>query len=211
MVIPESIISGLFERGAFTAADTAITAKVLTGYAFGLPSFIAIKVFSSAHWARQDTMTPVRISVIVTVTNIIFSLILIQFIGVAGIAISMGVTGWMQFAMHMRALKNYPAVKFDDRFLRVWPRIAGSTVVMAVVLLVTQPFLNNLIHDPHSLKKVVGLGVLVALGGAVYTATIFGTGVLKVSEIKTYFRKERASAAERGTEAQINEIDNQGI
>ncbi|MCC7305805.1 MAG: murein biosynthesis integral membrane protein MurJ [Alphaproteobacteria bacterium] len=188
MVLPVSIITGLFERGEFTHADSIITGHVLAGYAFGLPSYIAIKVFSSAHWARQDTMTPVRISVAVTVTNIILSIILIQFIGVVGIAISMGVTGWMQFALHMRALENHPAVKFDERFIRVWPRIALSTALMAIVLLALEPFARDLIHSDSSGKKIVGLGMLVAPGGLVYAISIFATGVLKISEIKSYFK-----------------------
>lgn len=188
MVIPVSIITVLFERGAFTSSDSLITGSVLAGYAFGLPSYIAIKVFSSAHWARHDTMTPVRISVIVTVTNIALSIILIQFFGVAGIAAAMGLTGWMQFAMHIRALKDYEAVRFDEKFLRAWPRIALASAVMSVAILLAHPFVAGWIFEGHGAAKALALGALIALGGAVYALAIFGLGVLRVSEIRKYFR-----------------------
>jgi putative peptidoglycan lipid II flippase len=191
MVIPLPLITALFERGAFTRHDSQITATVLAGYALGLPSYIAIKVFSSAHWARHDTMTPVRISVTVTVTNIILSLILIQYMGVAGIALAMGLTGWMQFAMHMKALKNYPVVAFDERFLRVWKMIILSAVLMALVLLGTNYFVNDMIMNGHGLKRLLGLGVLVGCGGLTYALAIFGTGVLKVGEIREYLRPKK--------------------
>ena len=207
MVVPQDIISGLFERGAFTAHDSFVTGTVLAGYAFGLPSYIAIKVFSSAHWARQDTTTPVRISVIVTLTNIVLSLILIRFIGVAGIAISMGLTGWMQFAMHMRALKNHPAVRFDEKFLCVWPRIAACAALMGVALLAAEPFVHAMIHSDKSSHKIIGLGLLVGFGGGVYAISVFALGVLKMSEIRKYFKRSPSNSIDIASEAQSTEID----
>ncbi len=192
MVIPLPIITALFERGAFTHNDSVMTARVLAGYAFGLPSYISIKVFSSAHWARHDTTTPVKISATVTLTNIVLSIVLIQFIGVAGIAVSMGLTGWMQFAMHMQALKNHPAVSFDERFLRVWKKIALSSVLMAVVLLGVSHFTAPVIYSGHGLKKIMALGVLIGAGGLIYAISIFATGVLKISEIKKYLKGQTA-------------------
>ena len=54
-VVPVEIVKGLFERGAFTAADTPATAYALAIFALGLPSFVLIKVFSPAYFAREDT------------------------------------------------------------------------------------------------------------------------------------------------------------
>ncbi len=188
MVIPIPIVTALFERGEFLPADTKVTAMALAGYAFGLPSYIVVKVFSSAHWARHDTTTPVRISIIVTVVNIILSIILIQFLGVVGIAISMGVIGWLQFWLHMRALKNHPSVHFDERFLIVWKKIALSCVIMAAALLGVDFVVHDWIVGGEGIKKLIGLLLLVGLGGLTYAISIFATGVLKVSEIKAYLR-----------------------
>ena len=49
LVIPGPIVAVLFERGAFTAADTAATAPALAAYAAGLPAFVAIKVLQPAY------------------------------------------------------------------------------------------------------------------------------------------------------------------
>ncbi|MFM1814967.1 MAG: hypothetical protein RLZ98_1662, partial [Pseudomonadota bacterium] len=61
-VVPWPIVHVLFERGAFTAADTTATAAALAIFAAGLPSFVLIKVFSPAYFAREDTSTPMRIA-----------------------------------------------------------------------------------------------------------------------------------------------------
>ncbi len=194
MVMPVSIITVLFERGAFTAADSMVTGYALAGYAFGLPSYIAIKVFSSAHWARQDTMTPVKISIAITVMNIALSIALIPFFGVVGIAVAMGIVGWVQLMMHMRMLRDHPAAGFDERFRRVCPRIVFSAALMAGVLLALHPFVAEMImQDQRETPRLMALGFLVAVGGGVYAAGIFGTGVLKVGEIRNYFRRNKAT------------------
>ncbi|HUX79325.1 MAG TPA: murein biosynthesis integral membrane protein MurJ, partial [Alphaproteobacteria bacterium] len=57
--LAEPFVMMVFERGAFTANDTAATALTLQAFAIGLPAYVLIKVFSSSFFARQDTLTPV--------------------------------------------------------------------------------------------------------------------------------------------------------
>ncbi|MEM7650833.1 MAG: murein biosynthesis integral membrane protein MurJ [Pseudomonadota bacterium] len=191
-VIPLPLISTLFERGVFSAEDSAVTAQVLMAYALGLPAYISIKVFSTAHWARQDTVTPVKISVVATVLNIALSLVFIQFMGVAGIALATGLTGWLQFVLHIRALKGYKAVQFDERFKAVWPRIVLASAIMGVGL-----YLNGYITGgfggADGWRKIFELAVLIVGGMAVYGLSIVALGVLKPSEVKAYLGKGKIS------------------
>lgn len=187
-VIPGPLITTLFERGAFDAADSAMTAKVLMAYAMGLPAYIAIKVFSTAHWARQDTVRPVRISVIATVLNIVLSLILVQFVGVVGIALGTGLTGWLQFVLHIRALKDHPAAQFDARFKAVWPRIVLASAVMGAGLYLNAYVTGGLIAD-GTLGKIFALGILIVGGMLVYGLSIVALGVVKPGDLKKYLTK----------------------
>jgi len=185
LVIPHALVGGLFERGAFEAGDTLMTASVLMAYAVGLPAYIAIKVFSTMHWARQDTVTPVRIAIIATLTNIALSIALIQVIGVVGIALATGLTGWMQFVMHIRALKNHPAAVFDKKLRRNAAKIAVSSVVMAIALLLISNFLVS------TLPNLLGMIILVACGLIIYGASAFFSGVLSLSALKTLINKKK--------------------
>lgn len=188
LVLADPIINVLFVRGAFTVEAAHHTAHVLQGYTVGLPAYIAVKVFSTAFWSRQDTMTPVKISIIVTLANIALALTLIQFIGVAGIALATGIVGWLQIVLLARRLKDSPASSFDERFKRVLPRIALSACVMAgVVYALTQVWTMNGVGAGYN---VISLCVLIAIGGAVYSAAIFATKALTVADIKSYFVKK---------------------
>ena len=177
-------IEGLFERGAFKAQDTQMTSLVLRAYAIGLPAYIAIKVFSTVHWANQDTKTPVKISIIATVLNIAASLILIQFMGVAGIALATALTGWLQFVMHLKALKGKD-IAFDARFLKSWPKIVGASLLMAIAI-----FAGSYLALPNALILTIAL---VITGLAIYGALVLALGVVTKDQIrKLKIRKNSA-------------------
>lgn len=190
-VVPHSLITVLFERGAFTSSDSQITAQVLTGYAIGLPAYIVVKVFSTAHWAREDTKTPVKISVYATILNIILSLILVQYIGVVGIAVGTGVTAWLQIVLHLRALRDHPSAHFDEAFLRNFPKIIGASIFMGASVFFLSGFLNGMIFGDSQMMKIAGLIILVLGGTMVYTACILISGAIKPQDIKRFIKNRK--------------------
>src|SRR5205814_8472469 len=95
LIIPEPIIRVLFERGAFTAADTAATAPALAAYALGLPAFVAIKVLQPAYFARADTTTPMWYGAISMLVNVAGAIALVVPFGALGIAAALSLSGWV--------------------------------------------------------------------------------------------------------------------
>ena len=187
-VMPDILIGVLFERGAFEAEDSAITARVLQAYALGLPAYIAVKVFSTVHWARGDTVTPVKISIFATILNIALSLLLIGPLGVVGIALATGVTGWLQFGAHIVRLRGVKTAQFDTRFHLVWPRILLSVAAMAAVLYFAQIALQPL-FEQGMLLEIATLAALVLGGLGSYAVFVFVTGAVKLSDIRAYLFK----------------------
>ena len=100
-VVPIEIVKGLFERGAFTAADTPPTAYALAIFALGLPSFVLIKVFQPAYFAREDTATPMRYAALSLTANTLGSIalfFLFRSMGLMphlGIAVATTLGGWL--------------------------------------------------------------------------------------------------------------------
>jgi len=184
-VIPDILIGTLFERGAFSAKDTAASSGVLMGYAVGLPAYILIKIFSTVHWARQDTMTPVRISIIATVCNIVLSIILIFQIGVAGIALGTGLVGWLQLVLHLRALRKSRVVDFDGRFKRNVLKIIAGSVLMACIVYALGQIIPDMITN-----QILSLFVIVLCGISIYGVFAFFAGLVKPSALKKLLRKK---------------------
>lgn len=191
--IPETLIGALFERGAFTAKDTTIAAQALMGYAIGLPAYVVVKVFSTAYWSSQDTMSPVKISIFVAVLNIALCLIFIQFMGVAGIALGTGLVAWVQLALLYKGLKKMPVFQFDAKFKKAFIKIVFSAALMGVSLLVLDKYIQSYVlgHLDQEIKKMFILGVLVIFGGGVYGVSILATKAIAISDVKRYLLRKK--------------------
>ncbi len=187
LVTAEPLIKILFERGNFEADDALITAHVLMGYALGVPAYVACKVLSTTYYARHDTASPVKVAVVCAVANIILALIFMQFWGVAGIALSTGICGWMQFFLLRRGLRGNDVTAPDARFKRRFPRIVLSTCLMAAVLVIVSQLLGNL-YNGNQFEKIAALLILVASGLTSYSLAIFGSGTIQIKDIKSLFQ-----------------------
>lgn len=90
----EPIIKVVFERGAFTADSTAITASALFFYSFGMVGYSICEVLNKSFYALQDGKTPMYTSIFGVVVNIsCAALLVIAFdMGIKGLAIASAVS-----------------------------------------------------------------------------------------------------------------------
>jgi putative peptidoglycan lipid II flippase len=181
-IIPQLLIGGLFEHGAFDRSDTLLTASVLQAYAYGLPAYIVFKIFSTLHFAHQNTLTPVKVSIITVLTNTALSIMLIQFMGAAGIALATSIAAWVQVIIYFFLLKKERLIEFDATIIQKLMRIIMATAVMACVLL----GLNTMIDLVLPLK----LAMIVMAGLMAYGLSVFVFKVVSLSELKQYLKKD---------------------
>ena len=80
------IVHLFFEHGTFTAQDTTETAFVVLCYAIGLWAFGGVRIIVAAFYSLQDTKTPAVSAAVAVAANILFSLLLMQPLGAAGLA-----------------------------------------------------------------------------------------------------------------------------
>lgn len=187
-VIPAPIIQVLFERGAFTADDTAGTALALAAFAIGLPAFVLTKVFSPGFFAREDTVTPMRYAAIGIAVNITGSLILFYWIGYVGIALATSAAAWVNAGLLGGRLMSEGHYQMDARLKSRLPRLLASSTAMGLGLWygmdVAAPYLAAGFWE-----GVLALGGLIAGGGLLLGLAIIATGTAQLSELKAMFRR----------------------
>ena len=110
---------------------------------------------------------------------------MIQFIGVVGIALATGLVGWFQLALLYHGLRKQENFKFDARFKRVVFKIIFSALLMGVVLLVVDKYIDVLE------SKILTLAALVALGLMSYGLSIITTKAITIDELKRYLPKNK--------------------
>jgi putative peptidoglycan lipid II flippase len=182
LVAAQPIIHVLFERGAFGAHETAATAQALAAYAIGIPAFVIVKVLSAAFFARQDTGTPVRVAILVTVTNAGLGLALIEPLGHVGIALATGITAWMNAVLLGWLLYRQGNFQIDDRLRRRAPRLLAAGLIMGLALHAAASLLAPWLDQPM-VVRTTALAALVGLGAAVYFSVAHGIGGIRLREI----------------------------
>ncbi|MFN4090502.1 MAG: murein biosynthesis integral membrane protein MurJ, partial [Alphaproteobacteria bacterium] len=165
LVLATPIVSVLFERGAFTAVDTAETARTLAAYAVGLPAFVLVKVLAPAFFAREDTRTPVIVAAWTVAANIVFSVLLVFPFGHVGLALATSAASWINAGWLAIGLSRRGFLAADDRLLRALPRLLLATTVMTALLAAAGWPLADAMHG----GSLAGAGLLAGLcaGGAV--------------------------------------------
>ncbi|MCF6207162.1 MAG: murein biosynthesis integral membrane protein MurJ [Sulfurovum sp.] len=97
ILLAEPVIWLLFERGKFTQSETVQTVFVLQMYMTGLLPFGLAKLFSLFLYASHRHRKAAKIAVYSLITSVAASLILMHFMGAAGLALAGSIGGWVLF------------------------------------------------------------------------------------------------------------------
>jgi putative peptidoglycan lipid II flippase len=178
LVIPAQIIEILFQRGAFTAADTAATAPALAAYAAGLPAFVAIKVLQPAYFAREDTRTPMLTGVVAMVVNVVAAFGLFFLFGHVGIAAATSIAAWVNTILLVVPLARDGRLVADAALRKRLPMIALAAVLMGACVYGAALLLAPWLAAGPLLGRALVLAALVALGVAVFAVFCHFTGVV---------------------------------
>lgn len=198
-VIPGAIVAGLFERGAFTAADTVPTAYALAIFALGLPAFVMIKVFSPAYFAREDTKTPMHFAVISLTANTLGSIALFfvfKSVGLMphlGIAVATSLGGWLNAGLLYVTLVKRGHFAADARLRRALPLMLLSSLAMGGVLWFLADALDASFGDGTLHWRVAILAGLVGSGLAVYVVAVLLTGAVNLQELRRFLQRRHSS------------------
>jgi putative peptidoglycan lipid II flippase len=101
------VVSTIYERGQFTAADSLMTAQVFVGSALGMVFYLSRDMLIRVFYALGEAKLPLRISLIGIGVNLTLDWTFIQFFGPAGLTLSTtGVSALacilLIFALHKR-------------------------------------------------------------------------------------------------------------
>lgn len=144
VLLAEPIIWLLFERGAFDIEDTRNTADVLVMYMVGLIPFGLAKLFSMYLYAMHKHLKAAKIAVISLVINVICSIVLMQSMGAAGLALSGSIGGAVQMVLTIREVGW--KIFFDLLRSRYSLYFAVATVTIGTAFYFLNQFLIDLIR-----------------------------------------------------------------
>ena len=196
ILLAEDIIGGLFGYGAFDAKMITPTAQVLMAYAIGIPAFILAKVLQPSFYAADDPKTPLIITLIAVVVNLIGSLTLMQILGVVGLALATSLASW--FIVIAYGVILWWRRRIDRHVgAGLWAMLA-ATLAMALVLMMASmawqawvmPVQMTLTGVVSVAATLIRLFVLIGFGGATYFVMAYALGAMPTEMIASFRRRK---------------------
>ncbi len=187
-VIPELLISTLFERGRFLSSDSGQAAKALRMFALGLPAFVLLKVLAPTFFAREDMRTPMIFASISAVVNLVIGASLFFTVGFYGLALATSIAAWGNVMCLAYVQRRQGHFILDQRLISRLPRITIAALIMGAALwwlgAAAGPMrTGHILWDYFVVGTVCGIGIVIYFGAAMMTRA-FG-----MADIKDAFRK----------------------
>jgi putative peptidoglycan lipid II flippase len=189
-LLAEPIVSVLFERGAFTAADRLAAARALEIFAAGLPAFVLVRVFAPAFYAREDTVTPMVVGGVAVAVNVATALAFLPVVGWLSVAIATVVAGWVNAGLLFARLLARGHWHVDADLRRRLPRLAIAATAMAVTVHLAGLGLADAFAAGRSFAGRAGaLALLVGLGLLVHGGLVVALRVVEPARLGAFLRR----------------------
>ncbi len=179
----EQIISALFGYGSFDEISVLNSSNALYYFAFGLPAFSLIKVFSSFFFANHNTKIPFYISLFSVILNIIISIYYFNKIGFIIIPIATSISSWFNSILLFIFLKNKNLFNFNKIFFISFFKIIFSSILMGILFKFLLIYFQDYLKFDQSLKSLY-LILCVLLGLFFYFLVCYSIKAFKMSDIK---------------------------
>lgn len=190
LVLPHTVMTVLFERGAFDAAAARASAEALLAYTLGLPAYILARALTPGFHARQDTRTPLRISFASIGANLLLSVTLMPVLGHVGLALATALAAWGNAGLLAMVLYRRGHWRPDPRLRQRALRICAAAALMGLALWGLQRGLVGWLALGET-WRMAALALLVAGGAAVYGAAALLLGATRPAEWRALMQRPR--------------------
>jgi putative peptidoglycan lipid II flippase len=187
LVLREPFVRILFERGAFGAASTQLTARALLFYSLALLPFALEVIVVQFHFARQDTLTPVLADLVAFALNVALIPGLMAALGLGGIALAAAIAKMLKVLALLAVFeRKVPAFRVAS-LGRFAGKIALAALAVAGMLLGFSSLTLGMTAGglAAQVAYLAGGGLL---GGGAFAATTY---LLRVDEIRGFWRQVR--------------------
>jgi putative peptidoglycan lipid II flippase len=189
-LLSQPVVRVLFERHNFTATDTRAMAPLLALYAVGLPFFSVVNLLVRAFYALKNTRTPVKVATIDFVINLVLSLLLMRWLGAAGLVVASTLAIIAQTWLLQRELRHsLPGMSFAPLAPSLG-KIAASALLMALAVWGGKELIEMLSFTPK-MRDAILIAGLIPLAVAIYGVLLWLMRIEGREELEQVLRRFR--------------------
>jgi len=194
IVLAQPIVALLYQRGRFTAADTAATASALLFYSPGLLGYSAVKIASPTFYSLRDSRTPVLVSVSSVALNLVLNIILVRFMGFRGLAVGTAIAALFNAGVLLILLRARLGGLDGRRLATALVKISIAAVLMGVVAAQVSGVLERWMPGEREVTRALRVGMTI---GAALIALVVSARLLRIEEFTEATRRVLRRVAPR--------------
>jgi putative peptidoglycan lipid II flippase len=167
IALGDDIIRVIFMRGAFDQKSLNLTYMALIFYSLGLVYYSLNRQIIPLFYAQKNTKTPVKISAIIVVLNIILNIILMQWLQHGGLALATSISAFVHYnILKYNLRKHYPQIRFPQIRQELFKIIILSGVIYIIIMLLKSISIPiNFWTTTMRLAILLLLSLILMLGG----------------------------------------------
>ena len=186
------IVRLLFQHGQFTAADAHTMTVLLVLFVIGMPFFSVVNLTVRAFYSVKDTATPVKVALIDFTVNLVLSLVLMRWLGAAGLVLASTTAIIVQTLLLKRALtRRLPEMRFGSLWISLG-KITLATAGMAAVVAVGWWLMQRMVAGRGA--DLIAVLVLIPLACAVYGLLLWSLKIEGREELQAMLARVRPGA-----------------
>jgi putative peptidoglycan lipid II flippase len=173
IVLATPIVRVIFERAAFTPADTAATAAAVRFYALGLVGYSIVRIASPVFYALGQNRTPVMISVATVLANALLNVALVRVMGYQGLALGTSIAALFNAALLMFFLRRRLDGIDGGRVAGSLLRIVMASAVMGAAAVGTNIVAGIWLPGTGLMVQIIRLAATIALAIGVLSVAAY--------------------------------------
>lgn len=182
IVLAKPIVEIAFQRGEFDATATLMTSQALIFYSLGLVAMALRLLITRVYYSLQDTKTPMINGAISVGFNIFLNLILVQYMGHAGLAFATSIATTIATILMFYGLKKKIGSLGTLSYIKCGLKAGLASAIMGIVAYVVYHGLYGIL-GASKLYNLISLLVAVGLAVIVYGVLCYLFGIEEVRDI----------------------------
>lgn len=179
------LVSAVFQRGSFTEKSTALTSGVFALYCVGIFFIACNTIVTNLFYGYGNTKTPMIVSIVNFIVNVVLNLSLIHFLGVNGLALATSLSAFVTFFVRLKLAEKY--VKLDNKQMI-------TTGIKVLISSVIACFIPRIIFWVYPINKYLSLVISAFIGMIIYFALVKLFKVNEVGDLIDLFRRKLKKA-----------------
>ena len=180
IVLAQPVVKAIFERGAFDERSTSLTSVALIFYSIGMIGFGLRDILNKVFFSLKDTKTPMINGLISRILNIAINLILIKYMGHAGLALATSLSAIICVVLLFKSLNDKIGYFGQDKIINVFVKSLIASIVMGIITKISYNSIYSLLGG-GTLQEIIVLFSSIIIGAIIYGVVLI---ILNVEEFK---------------------------